>query len=390
MAENRDTARDLETIVDPAKIQMILSKHLAGKYLFIKEKDPPEEAMLSEVNADNTIAIKTAAEFTEGQHVLLFRVMGRYIQLACEVLVAGNENTRSVLQVKTTSIAKTDRQFIRVPIADNAYISNVRASKHYIDASLNSIPTSVKVTFSMYEQKLKENGDFVKIEVFKRDPILDVVRKTGKSLLIRNTADPKCYRAESDFFVDLVAVLREQVKHRMLEYKQLRIVSDIIVPINYITHDETKIPLGYIQVQSRTQNFDDIKLLELQQMAFEIVDKIRDANTVYIKEKQRISNLSRGGLKVEITNPDLKNYLARQTGFTFDLFFRMQAPITLYGSIRSATTDADGKLLLGIQITGNSAREGEMKRFKDNVMALESELATKQKRTDQILGKKSS
>ena len=103
-----------------------------------------------------------------------------------------------------------------------------------------------------------------------------------------------------------------------------------------------------------------------------MVEKIRGSNTVMIKEKQQVVNVSRGGIRVRITHEELRTYLARQNGFTFDLVFRMQAPITLFGQIRSQKKMASGELLLGVQIAGNSD-EASYKRFLGNVDKMEQE-----------------
>jgi hypothetical protein len=83
----------------------------------------------------------------------------------------------------------------------------------------------------------------------------------------------------------------------MMEYKREKVVSEIIVPVTYITHDMTSIPLGYIHMQSKTQSqkYTEDKVLELQQLAFEMVDRIRDSNTVIMTHRETVLNLSRGG-----------------------------------------------------------------------------------------------
>ena len=128
-------------------------------------------------------------------------------------------------------------------------------------------------------------------------------------------------------------------------------------------------------MQSKSQKYTEDKVLELQQLAFEMVDRIRDSNTVIMNHRETVLNLSRGGLKVMIKHPELKEYLKRQGGCTFDVLFRMQGPITLFGKFRSSIVDHEGNLLLGIQISGTSSRENEMKRYIDNIAQLETKLA---------------
>jgi len=370
MEARRDTKRDLELITAPEKIQHLLKNHLAQKSMYVKGSAPPYEVRILETNAHNTITVDVGGLRPEmNDELVLFRILGRYIHLNCVVLGKVGSNHVFNMAVKSASISRKERLSLRVPVNDaDVHVSNIRTGKHTIDATLFNIPTSVKVNFSTYEQRMKGMADIVKIDVFSgRGSIFDEVRKTGKMVLVRNAQKSECYSPENEACVDYAAFLEDGLKKKIEEMHRAKIKSEIIVPITYLSHDETRIPLGYIHLQSKTEEYSMDKALELQQLAFEMVDRIRDSNTVLISEKQEVINYSRGGLKVLIRNEELKNYLVRQNGFTFDLFFKMQAPITLYGLIRSAHITDDKNLILGIQISGNSSREGEMKRFMDNV-----------------------
>lgn len=370
--------RDLETLNTPEKIQYLLKQHLGNRSLFLKDGDPPHEVRTKGVDANNVLMLDPGMVNWElDQKLSLYRVLGRYIEVHGKV-ISKTEDQCWKVAVTHVLISKKDRQFHRIGFAsaDSAWISNVRTSKQTIDATLFQIPASVKVHFADYANRLKSRADVVKVEVYgQRGTILDEIKRTGKTLLVTNTDDENSFRAKSPHFVDYGQFLGTKLKEKVFEYRHKKIISEIIVPVVYITHDLVRIPLGYIQLQSSKENFNDDTVLELQQLAFEMVDRIRDANTVLVRDKQRIVNLSRGGLKLMIDHPDLRAYLVRQQGFTFDVFFKMQAPVTLYGVIRSAVTLENGNLLLGVQISGNSSREGEMKRFLDNVLRLESAAA---------------
>ncbi|MCB1324323.1 MAG: DUF1577 domain-containing protein [Spirochaetales bacterium] len=390
MEHKRKDARQLERLEDPAKIQYLIEKHLSQHYLFVKGFDPPYRVKIAGYEPPRNLSVDMGEyEPEDGTKLTLFRILGRYIHLEC--MVARHSGSGNLYEVMITgaAIARKERSALRIPVQDGeAHISNIRASKHTIDASLYNIPTSVKVNFSTYEQTLKGQADVVKIDVFgKRGTILDEIRKTGRSLFVRNTQDPGDYTALDDAFVDYAEFLDDALQKRIHEYNHAKVKSEIIVPVVYLTHDNSRIPLGYIQIQSRTEHFERDRALELQQTAFEMVDRIRDSNTVLIQERQEVVNVSRGGIKVLISHKDLKEYLVRQNGFTFDLFFKMQAPVTLYGLIRSAYKSKDGDLLLGVQISGTSSREGEYKRYSDNVDALERRAREAIEKRKQLMGK---
>ena len=98
-------------------------------------------------------------------------------------------------------------------------------------------------------------------------------------------------------------------------------------------------------------------------MSFKLVDRIRDANTLFVSVHQQIIDISRGGAKLKITDTDLIKYIQKSRGFIFDIVFKLQAPMTIYGDIRTTSTDLDGNLFLGVDFGGNSSRKDEMKRY---------------------------
>jgi hypothetical protein len=112
-------------------------------------------------------------------------------------------------------------------------------------------------------------------------------------------------------------------------------------------------------------------------MSFKLVDRIRDANTLLVSVHQSIIDISRGGAKLKITDNDLKKYIQKSRGFIFDIVFKLQAPMTIYGHIKTTSTDPEGNLLLGVDFEGNSSRKDEMKRFYDVLKPMEADYKSK-------------
>ena len=123
-------------------------------------------------------------------------------------------------------------------------------------------------------------------------------------------------------------------------------------------------------MQSKTKHFLPEDVQEIWRIIKNNIDRIRASNTLLISQRESIIDMSRGGVMAHIKNPELIEHLYKQKALTFDLFFYMQAPITLYGAIRSIIKLEDG-IKLGLQILGNSSRLNEMKRFNENIRDLE-------------------
>ncbi|MCR9141864.1 MAG: DUF1577 domain-containing protein [bacterium] len=396
--------RELEIIYEPEKVQHLIQKYLANQRMFLKGFDPPYAVKVAGASELNVLSVDMGEyEPEKDQELVLFRILGRYMHLKCAVVGHTGQSSLYTLAVKSAAIARKDREALRIPIHnDEAYITNIRTSKHTIDATLFNIPTSVKVGFSTFEQQLRASqiADTIKIDVYgKRGTVLDEIRKSGKALLLTNAEDPAAYApppvpadgtnsadsgdsvnpggsgdAQKIEFLDYAAYLDDELQETITRYRREKIKSEIIVPINYIAHDMTSIPLGYIQLQNKSGHFDAAKVAEVQEMAATMVERIRDSNTVVVQEHQEILNLSRGGLRITITHEELKDYLARQQGFTFDLIFKMQAPITLHALIRASYFMPSGDLILGLQISGRASRHDQVKRFEVNINNYETKI----------------
>ncbi len=383
--------RELEHLKDPVKINHLLKQYLNQKSVFLKGTEPPVEVRITGVGDPNKIFLEAPKGLLEEEETYkLFRILGRYIELEGPVIEKAPTGTSFVMVVEKASIAKKERQAMRIGVKnDDVYITNIRTSKSTIDATAYKIPTSVKVTFATFEQDFKNNFDDAKIEAYgKRGTIFDEMRKSGKYLLITDTQDPEAYKPAHEACLDYKDYLEDNLQRTIWEYKQKQIISELAVPVTYISHDESAVPLGYILLSSKTRAFNMDDAIEMQGKALEMVDRIRDSNTVLVQERQRVLNFSRGGLKVAIDHDDLRDYLVRQNGFTFDLFFRGQAPVTLYGLIRSTTVADPQTLVMGVNITGSSSRDGEMKRFMDNVAVRERQLKEALAKRQRLMGKK--
>lgn len=376
MQEIRKAKRQLESIPEPEKIQQILTKFLNNQTMFVRGYDPPYAVKIAGFDENNTISMDMGQfEPEPGQRLIVFRILGRYMHLECEAIQPTGQGALWTVQVHQAAIARSERGAPRMPVNEGeVYITNIRASKHAIDATLFNIPTSVKVNFGAFEQELKSKHDFVEILTFgKRGTIFDKMRKENLPLLVRDTREPESYEPPAEDYLDYKEWAEDNLRTVIEDYRRKKIISEAAVPVIYITHDLQSIPLGYIRVMSRTRRYDFDDVTELREKAFQLVDRIRDSNTVFIQEKQQLINISRGGLKAVVDNEELKQYLQRQSGFTFDVVFKMQAPITLYGMIRSAYMQKDTQdLIIALQISGNSSREGEMKRFLDNISKMEA------------------
>ncbi|MFO1470910.1 MAG: DUF1577 domain-containing protein [Turneriella sp.] len=362
--------RKYQIIEDPAKIQGMLRQYAAGKVYFLKGFFEKIEVKILDFKEPNVIVLDSLREL-EGPQTL-YHTFNKQLEIEGEVadkLI----NTQYKFAVSRVRIATNERKSTRHKMTtDQVVISNIRAARNTINASLFNVPTSVKIHLEKFQQRLKDFADEVKVKIFEKDDEkTELVRKTMKILMLSDTQDIMSYIPEDpEGFVDYREHLNTEVGTVMEDYRKRKIVSEMIVPIIYLAHDGSSVPLGFIQLISHEKKLGMDTALELKMLAFEMVDQMRDSNTMLINKRQAVGDISRGGMRLIFTDPELKKFLVHQKGFSFDVIFKLQQPITVFTEIVYQATTPENDLAIGVSIKGFSSRKGETDRYHQYIDSL--------------------
>lgn len=357
----------------------LLKNEFGKRRIYVKNSYPRLEVQINEVLDDNTFMIITDPEFQPPASTLVvYGLLDKYIEfdlLIKEMRGPGYFHCQCVGARK----ALTGRRDVRFKMSpEDVVATNFKFSKYTLELTGLTIPTSIKVILDQFHSTHTHLGDIVKVDVFSQsDPVLDVVKKTGNSVFVEDLSNIESYHPQMPDMVDLVEIYGDDIKDQIKRNVERGYKSMIICPIIYLDESEKSIPFAYIQVISLKEKLGIDKLLELKDHAFKLVDRIRDANTVLLPVHQQILDLSRGGAKLKITDESLKKSLVKARGFIFDIVFKLQAPITIYGEIKFTSTDKDGNMYVGVDFAGNSSRKNEMKRYLDMIRPMELEYKRK-------------
>lgn len=355
--------RRYQVIEDQAKMPGMLKQYAAGKTYLIKGFYEKIEVKVLDFREPNFLIIDSLRDL-EGE-MTLYHTFNKQLEIvgAISDKLPANQYKFSVANVK---IAANERKSPRYAMSsDLVVVNNIRAARNTINASLFNVPTSVKIHLEKFQQRLKDFADEVKVKIFEKDDEkTELVRKTMKILMIHDTQDLLSYMPEdTDGFVDYREHLNTEIGTVMEDYRKKKILSEMIVPIIYLGHDGASIPLGYIQLISHEKKLGIDTALELKMLAFEMVDQMRDSNTMLINKRQSIADISRGGMRLVVTDPELKKFLVHQKGFSFDVIFKLQQPITVFTQICYTGYTPRNDLAIGVSIKGFSSRKGESDRY---------------------------
>jgi len=372
--------RDFDLIDDAGEVIDILKDEFANRKLYIRYAVQKTEVVINEYLPDQTLMVVTDPTFRPEGDISIYGLSDKYFEVDLQVVEERGPGYYhcKILCGRRAQKGRRDLRFRVTP--DEVVATNFRISKHTIDVTGFNVPTSIKVILDQFQSANSSMSDIVKVDILSVESkglILNQVRKTGKTLLISDVSDRESYRAMNDDFIDLYTILGTELDDFIKRNVEKGYKSNIIVPILYLTEKEESIPFAYIQVVSKTENLGLEKVLELKEHSFKLVDRIRDANTILIQQHQDIIDLSRGGAKLKITDENIKKHILKARGFIFDIVFKMQAPLTIYGEIKATFVDEDNELYVGVDFAGNSSRKDEMKRFYDVLKPMETDYKTR-------------
>ncbi|MEQ8350727.1 MAG: DUF1577 domain-containing protein [Leptospiraceae bacterium] len=334
--------RDWEVLRDPTKLTYLIDNKLEGRALFLKHSVPPAE-FSREPSENGVVTFHYAPNIPIEGNFTLFLTLNRQIELdfqVDEIVEAGHLKARPV----EVRIGKAMRAFPRIPVGDGTVIvTNFRVSKNEIAPNNTKLQITNQVIFTEFEKRLGSRFSGLKIHA--------------------------PYDAK---FPDY---LKQFEGHEGAEVVT-QMGPGFAQPVVYESEAGGQANLAYMVVQG---DLDPVGQQDLAAAADEMVKRIIDANTFLIKDKQKVINISEGGIAIMLTNEDLKKYAPLRKWITFDLIFKMQAPLRLHGAIRhmeelpAATGDDAEKVLAGLDFQGlghTDFRKGSKDRLKSLLQSL--------------------
>ena len=354
------------------------SNFSSNKRLKIKYDVEERELFINEfVDTDQHVIVVTPEGYEPGTNgiIIIYGLVQKYFEVELTVIENLGPGYFSC-EIRSGRKATTGRADIRFKVnADDVSATNFRISKHTIDVSMFTIPTSIKVILDQFEVQNRALYDVLEVGLLNgsQDPVINSIRRSGKTLFVEDYSKAESFIPLNEDFVDLKDVYGNEFNQYVAKAKEKGYRSAITVPLMYINDAEQSLPFAYITMISKEKvlTFEDV--ITMKEKTFKLIDRIRDANTVFLEAKQQMIDISKGGARIRIDNADLKAAMLKTKGFVFDIVFRLQAPITIYGEIKFTAMDENKNVIIGISFAGNSSRKNEMKRFFEIMQPMELE-----------------
>ncbi|MDF3818464.1 DUF1577 domain-containing protein [Leptospira sp. 96542] len=238
-------------------------------------------------------------------------------------------------------------------VRDNAVVSNFLISNTNIDFSKLTGVSSQVILTDIHRNLLKDypqskvifssnapNSEEVELLKENKKPFFITSTETMESLDSDEVFDLKKY-FEDEFILD----------DKVQEYKRKKIASFVCYPI-FIQIKEMYF-FAFLTLESEKVNLPLEVLSAYKEVERTFQERIMDSNTHILDVKQNVLNVSRGGLALEVTNPEIVKSLKIKPSFTLDVNFKLQAPIRMVLELRHME-EVNDFYIVGSRIVGVS------------------------------------
>jgi hypothetical protein len=366
--------REMEEVNDIPRRQVLFSRFLLNTEFYVK--DTKRAQYLAKMTNFSENCDKITLEIPDshipiGIPLVISKFVGRYVLI--EAIISDIQpRSAYVLDIQKIQFAKKSRTANRIfPSFEIVYANNFKMNRASMELDHYNIPAFVKITFEDYENRLRKNFDSIKIDVFKNgmSEKFFLSKHSGKTFYIRNTQQIQSYKMDNDEeFLNCEEEFLDDIQEMISTYRNEKIISEVIMPIIYINSSGDGSAIGYVHIQSKSRPIEYDEVMQIKLLTLEMVDRIRESNTLVYTQKAQILNFSMDGLKVRISDKDLQEQIQIINGFTMDIVFKKQMPINVSVLVRNIVRDSNGDLLVGMEIDG--FRKGDKERFAHNLKIL--------------------
>lgn len=352
----REKARDWDVVRNPEQLRTLLEDKLATTVFHLKRTLPPAEFNPGGPVEDGFVYYY-AEQVELSDQLTLYTTLKRQLEVDFEV-VRSPEPGAIVLRPSLGRIGKVNRAYPRVDKVEGVTAANFQVSKSEVATDITRPQVANQVIFNEFERRLHREFPGLRIYDYadrNRPPETRHLNKLTRAILVEDTDNPESYESRGDEFVDYRKILEEEGNFDKVRrsYKEDHVKSVLVKPLVIETGDRS-VPIAFMHCVSRGDTVLDLAAhRRWQELSGEIIARIGDANLLTVPDRQAVINVSEGGVALQVTNADLRKYIPLQRQITFDLIFRLQAPLRFQGKIVHIEDFGD-YLRVGVDLEGSA------------------------------------
>ncbi|MCB1172155.1 MAG: DUF1577 domain-containing protein [Leptospiraceae bacterium] len=358
--------REWQFVREPDKVSLLLREKVRNAKFYLKGTEPAAEVYRGADLTGTNFEFQYSPDIHIEDQITLYATLNRQLEIDFQVLQKPDEG-RLVARPLVARISKYSREVRRILITNNEVSAgHFQASKSELALDNTRPQVANKVIYTEFERQLAKSipglqiFDFANRERPEETHLLD---RSTESIFVADLSQLEQYKSHGEGFADFEELLEEEeiLSRKRKEYLDRQYGSLVIVPILYEMANGSRKPVAFFFVLTdKGQHLDMQAVQQLQTASSQIVDRILDANMITVDDRQRIIDISPKGLLVELTQPELIKYVPNSRVLTFDLIFKMQAPLRFRGIVRH-TRKTENALLVGMSIEGTGHLDGGRK-----------------------------
>lgn len=284
---------------------------------------------------------------------------GRHVELDLNVVESENGSGQMFVEPLEARISAVERTIDRVNVINEAVLaSNFAISRPAVTIDAAGVHLGVAGRLIVKEVEKQMAREYPGVRIYELDdptrpPETRILAGSTRSILIADTSDPRSFEPMSEEFADLGALLKPKGlwDSTVRRYHSERIGSVLTVPLLYETPGAVHV-FSFMHLTSPVPNELNFAVLcRWREIAFDIQERLAGASPVQVKDRQRILDISESGAKLSLTNPDLVRYVPEQSRMSFDLVFRLQAPVRVNSVVVYVRPEED-HLIAGVHFRG--------------------------------------
>jgi len=354
--------RDWERITEQDKILYLLNDKLSQSGLFKKGSEPPIEFIPVGPEEDGSFQFAIPENSELNEKVTLYSTLKRQLELDFDFVKLQNP-TSVLLRPLEARISKNGRSFPRYVLKNGVVLAtNFQVGKNEKNIDHTRSQVGFQIIYKDYEKKLAHEYPGIRIVEFSakdRPRLTELLNKKDGLILVPDLSRDEAFVPPGEEFLDVRESLDEdelsRLKRELLEQK---INSVAVLPMRMETVMGIK-PIAFLYYEARGEKrIDSAVFDQLEEASEDILQRIRDASTVTVSAKQRVLNVSEGGIALEITDPELIKHLPTLSWITFDLVFKLQAPMRFHGKICHISQQKD-LYQVGVDLEGSALSVGK-------------------------------
>lgn len=355
--------REWQFVRQPEQVNMLLRDKIKKADFYLKGTKPPAEVYRGPAQDDGKIELHYAPDLILADNLTLYTTLNRQLEIDFKVDSRPEDGT-VIANPKEARISVKQREDRRVPVLNNSVsASHFQVSRSDLAIDNTRPQVANKVVYNEFEKSLSREIPGLKIyDYAKRDRPQEtrLLNRETKAILVTDTNDPGAYHGHHPDTLNFEELLEEEdlLEQKKKEYLNNQIQSVLAMPILYDMANGSRRPIAFFYATTpRGESLDPSILARLNEASEEIIARIQDANMLNIPDRQPVLDISEHGVALELTQPELMKYVPNSRVLTFDLIFKMQAPLRFLGRVRHMLKEGNS-LIVGLSLDGTGHHAG--------------------------------